>query len=51
MVGNLQEVFDMLHAMKDDQGWTVIMQTANEGETRRRYVGIKKGLLILELSE
>ena len=49
MVGNLQEVFDMLHAVKDDHGWTVIMPTPNEGETA--YVGIKKSLLILELAE
>ena len=49
MVGNLQEVFDMLHAVKDVFGWTVILQTPNEGETA--YVGIKKSLLILELVE
>ena len=46
-VDTRQEIYDMLHGVKDDYGWTVIMSTRNEGEIS--YIGIKKGRLILEL--
>ena len=49
--GSLQHAFDELHAVKDEHNWIVIHQDNYLPSDERSFVGVMKGVFILELAE